>query len=369
MSATDVVNATNVMNAANVVTFHSPLLRFVEGTNYSSAQYNDISSSYTYAELYFVLTDFQPNLNNQAIPVEEKPTIIKTALYKPVKISFANGVWKGHTNAIPVGTIVDVIDEQTRLVAKAVVWKYDYPDIYDAIKANQSDVYFSWELLYTTAEVRNDVQWLYGCELVGSTIVDNPAYGDRTPLLSIASRQGEFMHEQPEKVVAEETKPTEVKQTDQPVPEQVEQLETKDILEPDVVHLPKEEFEKLQQQLAELKAFYDTTLYKQELSARYLRLSEFFDLKLMQSAEAQVDKMIMSFSDEQFSFVLHLLKMHTSIAETLRSTDTTFTATTTATTDAFDTATVSNKITVPDPSVLTRRDPKTELIQYLKSLT
>lgn len=152
---------------------------------YSFAERDDRTA----ADLWFVFTDFQPNANKQGIPRDEVPNIMQTGLHKPVKIAFRNGEWYGHAGATPIGPIVEFVEEDQRLLAKAVLWKHEFPEVYEVLKQNQDDVYFSWELYYSYAEADGSTQWLRGCEVIGSTIVDNPAYEDRTPLIALSSTQ------------------------------------------------------------------------------------------------------------------------------------------------------------------------------------
>jgi hypothetical protein len=44
----------------------------------------------------------------------------------------------------------------------------------------------SWEIFYDRSEQQDEITDLYGCIVQATTIVNNPAYGDRTKILSIA---------------------------------------------------------------------------------------------------------------------------------------------------------------------------------------
>lgn len=141
----------------------------------------------------FVLTDFQPNVNKQAVPRSEAENVIATAKGMPVKINF-NGLSEGgHTRAVPVGPITDArletIEDREVILAEAILWKNEYGEIDDYLKSSTAEnkrVGTSWELYYKESEELDGVEWLKGIVLAGTAIVKDPAYGDRTPILAIA---------------------------------------------------------------------------------------------------------------------------------------------------------------------------------------
>lgn len=141
----------------------------------------------------FVLTDFQPNVNKQAVPKSEAENIISTAIGMPVKINF-NGISEGgHSRAVPVGPITDAklekIEDREVILANAILWKHEYEEIDDYLKSSTAEnkrVGTSWELYYKESEDIDGIEWLKGIVMAGTAIVKDPAYGNRTPILAIA---------------------------------------------------------------------------------------------------------------------------------------------------------------------------------------
>lgn len=147
-------------------------------------------------EIEVVLTDFEPNANSEGIQKSEIENVIRTSKFTPIKISAASNSFGGHTGAKPVGAIVEAFADtyQGRDVIKgrAFIWKDEYPAVYDLLKSRADVSEFigtSWEVYYTSAEEINGVRWLKDITFAGTCIVDNPAYGDRTPLLSVAEEK------------------------------------------------------------------------------------------------------------------------------------------------------------------------------------
>jgi hypothetical protein len=141
----------------------------------------------------FVLTDFQPNSNRQAIPRSEADRVIATARGMPVKINF-NGISEGgHSRATPIGPITDArletIEDREVIMADAILWRNEYQEIDDYLKSSTAEnkrVGTSWELYYKTSEELDGVEWLHDVVMAGTAIVKDPAYGDRTPILAVA---------------------------------------------------------------------------------------------------------------------------------------------------------------------------------------
>jgi hypothetical protein len=145
--------------------------------------------------LTFILTDFLPNANRQAIPVDEAERIIASAKGMPIKYEPVN---EGHAGAFPIGVIervwsgVDPVTNQPCIYASAVLWESEYPDIVAALKREfetTGTLAVSWELMYQDAEEQDGVEWLRGVTVIGVVIVEQPAYGTtRTRVLTMASR-------------------------------------------------------------------------------------------------------------------------------------------------------------------------------------
>ncbi len=141
----------------------------------------------------FVLTDFQPNVNKQAVPRSEAANIIATAKHMPVKINFNGMSEGGHSRATPIGPILDArletIEDREVIIADAVLWRNEYDEIDEYLKSSTAEnkrVGTSWELYYKRSEEIDGVEWLHDIVMAGTAIVKDPAYGDRTPILAVA---------------------------------------------------------------------------------------------------------------------------------------------------------------------------------------
>jgi regulator of replication initiation timing len=153
--------------------------------------------------LSFIFTDYLPNKNKQGVPRTEAANILATAVNQPVKISYKRKPG-GHLGAIPIGPITFVHEAEDHIEAEAVVWRSQCPDVaayLEKASAEAGGVQFSWELLYESADIdESGVSWLKGIVVDGITIVDNPAYAGRTPLLALAEEESYFMDELQKKV-------------------------------------------------------------------------------------------------------------------------------------------------------------------------
>jgi hypothetical protein len=87
---------------------------------------------------------------------------------------------------------VDTYEGREVIKAKAFIWKDEYPAVYDLLKSQASEGKFigtSWEIYYSSADEVDGVRWLKDVTFAGTCIVDNPAYGSRTPMLSVAEQK------------------------------------------------------------------------------------------------------------------------------------------------------------------------------------
>ena len=137
----------------------------------------------------FVLTDFRPNKNKQRIPKSESDNIVSSALNMPLKIDFDDNTIKGHAFSVPIGTLSEVWAQEDVIMARSVLWKEEFPAIDEYLKKASVEgkmIGTSWEIFYDRSEQHDEITDLYGCIVQATTIVDNPAYGDRTKILSIA---------------------------------------------------------------------------------------------------------------------------------------------------------------------------------------
>jgi len=159
----------------------------------SSAQFVQANASEGHPNLgwlEFILTDDKPNENKQGVPRSAFAALVDSGLFMPLKIGEGE-ISKDHDNAKPLGTIAKLTPEEDKILGKAAIWKADKPDEYKMlVEKHSSDepINISWEILYSKSTIDDDgVEWLSDPVLVGAAIVSKPAYGDRTPVLSVAS--------------------------------------------------------------------------------------------------------------------------------------------------------------------------------------
>lgn len=162
---------------------------------YLKAAANITPSNPLHTQLSLILTDFQPNGNDQGIPVTEKENIIRSALFSPLKINFAEDGYEGHDQAIPIGPIIHVYEgkdgDRDVVYGEAVIWDEYHEDISKHLKEIFAEgIGTSWEIYYSDSEVDTDgVEWIHGCVFAGTCIVSTPAYGPtRTRVLAIAEK-------------------------------------------------------------------------------------------------------------------------------------------------------------------------------------
>lgn len=147
-----------------------------------------------------ILTDFEPNLNKQGVPLSERDNIMRSALNMPLKINFDGEDFYGHSGAIPLGPIIKVWDDthngRSVIKGEAIIWTEHYKDVAEHIKALfDTGVGTSWEIYYADSELDSEgVEWLHDTVFAGTCVVDTPAYGpERTRILAIAEKLGETM--------------------------------------------------------------------------------------------------------------------------------------------------------------------------------
>lgn len=122
----------------------------------------------------------------------------------PLKINF-NGIGSsGHNGARSIGPIVSaqLFNENGSdvIVGDAILWKNEFPeeDLYlrEATAENKT-ISTSWEILFADSKVQNGIEWLNDVIFAGSCIVKDPAYGNRTRILSVAEKtESELMEEE-----------------------------------------------------------------------------------------------------------------------------------------------------------------------------
>ena len=143
--------------------------------------------------LKFVFTDSKPNGNNQGIREEEFDKLVRTGLHKPFKKAL--GYVGDHEGVTPIGSIAYLEKEGDRVVGIAAIWDTEYPEEAAWLKqayASNLSLQTSWEILYEDFDTDADgVEWLKDCVTKAVTLVDNPAYEGRTPILAVAAKWSE----------------------------------------------------------------------------------------------------------------------------------------------------------------------------------
>lgn len=225
------------------------------GSLVSFAEQHQTQEQRTFATMTFIFTDFRPNGNNQAVPKEERENLMTSALYKPVKIAYRGHAWAGHADAIPIGPITRVFDVEDALVAEAVIWKHEFPDVYELLSSvaqeNPTAINFSWEMQYTHADVKDGVEWLRNCTVLAATIVENPAYQGRTHLIALSEQRSDAQSTESEAQPAQE--------------EAAEAAETVAVRENDALQ---EQLRALQEELDQLRQFRASILQSHALAQR-----------------------------------------------------------------------------------------------------
>lgn len=158
----------------------------------------------------FILTDDSKNANGQRIPSEEFKNLIASGIHMPVKMAVGE-INPGHEDSKPLGVIThlrEIVTDAGRkaLVALAALWGDERPADVEYIKkrfAEKKPVNISWEILYSDGVFNSETNSidLLGTVLRAATVVGNPAYEGRTPILSVAAKKWSkaFIEELPDK--------------------------------------------------------------------------------------------------------------------------------------------------------------------------
>lgn len=164
----------------------------VELVDKQDVEYASLNLNPLVTWIKFILTDDRPNANGVRIPKEEFPNLIKTGIYMPVKSGKFGEEFLGHPNAWPLGTITHLKEEGDKIVGLAALWEQEREDDVLSIKEafdSGKDINLSWEIAYEDEVLEDDgVKVLKGTALLGTTIVDVPAYEGRTPILAVAEK-------------------------------------------------------------------------------------------------------------------------------------------------------------------------------------
>ena len=148
--------------------------------------------------LLVVFCDDKPNENGQGVAYEDFADIKKTAIGTPVKMRFLGNGVGGHVGSIPIGFIQNMHEKELedgthQLVAEAILFASEYPDEVQYLSESHAAGTapgISWELSHTQPSILKDgIQWLKGLITRAATFVRDPAYGNRTAILAMASNR------------------------------------------------------------------------------------------------------------------------------------------------------------------------------------
>lgn len=144
----------------------------------------------------FIMTDDQPNGNNERTPLSEFDNIIQSGINMPIKMAEGK-IEPGHENASPIGVIThlkkEFVDGINRIIGLAAFWLRERPSDVTFIKdklENGQDVNLSWELGAQEKVLAPDgvFDWL-GIATQAVTVVDKPAYQGRTRIIAMAAKK------------------------------------------------------------------------------------------------------------------------------------------------------------------------------------
>jgi len=145
----------------------------------------------------FVLTDDAPNGNGMRIPHEEFANLINSGIHMPFKMAYGQ-INEGHEGAGPFGVITHLkeekLGEHNLLIGMAALWGKERPEdvllFKSAMASEDEKPQVSWEILYGDYSRRDDGTIdLKDTSLSAVTVVGNPAYEGRTPVLAVAAKQ------------------------------------------------------------------------------------------------------------------------------------------------------------------------------------
>jgi len=140
----------------------------------------------------FILTDDEPNHNKQRVPREEFINIMNSGIFMPIKMAMGK-IEDGHKGAIPIGVITHLKEEGNRIIGLAALWNKERPDDVEIIRKHYEEkrpLNLSWEIAYSDSKVdESGIENLINTALRAVTLVGIPAYGGRTPILAVASKE------------------------------------------------------------------------------------------------------------------------------------------------------------------------------------
>ena len=157
----------------------------------------------------FTLTDDEPNMNKQRVPLDEFTNLISSGVHMPIKMAYSE-ISDGHDGTFPIGVITHLKKFKNTIVGLAALWSSERPEDIGIIKDKfnkKEPLNLSWELAYSSSkeDENSGVTDLLGVNLKAATLVGIPAYAGRTQIQAVASKneKGDKTLEELEKIQKE----------------------------------------------------------------------------------------------------------------------------------------------------------------------
>ena len=136
----------------------------------------------------FILTDNLPNAKNVGIRSEDFLEFAQSSLFMPIKMT--TGEILDHENSSPIGVITQAEVLPDKILGTGVLWPEERPADVALIRdrTEQGEAQISWEVGYEDEVYDAEGHmWLTNPRLFAATLVKNPAYRGRTPVVNFAS--------------------------------------------------------------------------------------------------------------------------------------------------------------------------------------
>jgi len=138
----------------------------------------------------FILTDDKPNKNGVTLPQSEFANIIKSGIHMPIKMANED-IAENHDESIPIGVITNLKQVKNQIIGLAAFWNKERTNDVELLKekfASGEQINVSWEIACHEKELEDGGIEIENASLRAATIVGLPAYGGRTPILEMASK-------------------------------------------------------------------------------------------------------------------------------------------------------------------------------------
>lgn len=149
-------------------------------------------------EVSFILTDDKPNANFVGIRKEDFFSLAQSAIWMPIKMA-PGQIAEGHDGATPLGVITETTIEEACISGVGVIWPEERPSDVSFLteKTEHAEAFLSWEIAYEQMDIDEDgIGWLKNPILLATTLVSRPAYGERTRVLEVSSKDGIMKNEE-----------------------------------------------------------------------------------------------------------------------------------------------------------------------------